>query len=537
MSCFPELIYSIYADGELPEEEARQVKLHLATCPRCLALVNALRAENRVLSEMLQETEEVPIPALARPAWSGGIVWVAVFLLGAAAGLRAAFRLLQDYSPPAGAEWLNPFTTDFQWSVFFSGVFYFFQEGAAMLDLLSTTISAVLFGLLVLVGGLWLLRRRPATISALVMLLLAVGLATPAQALEVRRGRTVTLPAGQTVDDTLVAIGETVLIDGTVTGDLIATGSRIVVKGTVQGDAMLCGQTMDVEGTVAGNVYGFGQSLNLRGAVARNGYALTQTFQLHSAARVDQNLLALGKGLSVDGNVGRDVLGYAETADLRGNVGRDLRAYGRRVALLAPARVGGNLTAYVPRKQDLQVDSGATVAGKTETILRAARAPNYLRPGFYFWQAVRLVAALVTGLLFYWLFPSLFAVQLETGGAVLRTMGVGFLVLVATPVAAVLALITLIGLPIGLLALAAWGLGLYLAKILVAYALGQRLLRASEGQPRSMAHTLLVGLGIVIVAVNIPYLGGPIHFLLILLGLGAAFTEVRRAWPRAQVAG
>ena len=139
-----------------------------------------------------------------------------------------------------------------------------------------------------------------------------------------------------------------------------------------------------------------------------------------------------------------------------------------------------------------------------------------------------MAAAFLTGLLLFWLFPALFAVRLETAGAVLRTMGVGFLALVATPVAAFVAAITLIGLPVGLLGGVAWLAGLYLAKIFVGAFLGRALMR-SAGR-RSFAVTLLVGLVISLAAVSIPYAGWVIHFLFLLLGLGIFVLQVRGYW-------
>ena len=68
MECYSEEIVSIFVDGELEVEEARRLRDHLSTCRRCRQLLDALRAENRVLSESLQELpEEAAIPASVSP--------------------------------------------------------------------------------------------------------------------------------------------------------------------------------------------------------------------------------------------------------------------------------------------------------------------------------------------------------------------------------------------------------------------------------------------------------------------------------------
>ncbi len=64
MECYSEQICALAVDGELAPDEARRLRDHLTTCRRCRELVDALRAENRVLSESLQELpEEAAVPA------------------------------------------------------------------------------------------------------------------------------------------------------------------------------------------------------------------------------------------------------------------------------------------------------------------------------------------------------------------------------------------------------------------------------------------------------------------------------------------
>jgi hypothetical protein len=52
----------------------------------------------------------------------------------------------------------------------------------------------------------------------------------------------------------------------------------------------------------------------------------------------------------------------------------------------------------------------------------------------------------------------------------------------------------------------------------------------------SFALDLLIGLAIVFVAINLPYLGGWIHFLVLLIGLGLAFIQLRSRWQRLPAA-
>lgn len=70
MNCFPELTYAVYADGELPAEEAAQVEEHLAGCSRCRRLADSLQVESRALQQALKDEELSHPPAAPSPKWN-----------------------------------------------------------------------------------------------------------------------------------------------------------------------------------------------------------------------------------------------------------------------------------------------------------------------------------------------------------------------------------------------------------------------------------------------------------------------------------
>ena len=74
MECYSEQIMAIATDGELGVEETLRLRNHLATCPRCRQLLDALRAESRILSESLQELPEEAASPMVFPSspWSVG---------------------------------------------------------------------------------------------------------------------------------------------------------------------------------------------------------------------------------------------------------------------------------------------------------------------------------------------------------------------------------------------------------------------------------------------------------------------------------
>jgi cytoskeletal protein CcmA (bactofilin family) len=102
--------------------------------------------------------------------------------------------------------------------------------------------------------------------------LLALLLATPAQAADFRGGDRVVIGADEVVDDDLFIAGNVVEVNGTVTGDLFATGTEVSINGEVGGSVFLAGQSLQVNGDVQGSVYSAGYSLAIgpEAAIGRN---------------------------------------------------------------------------------------------------------------------------------------------------------------------------------------------------------------------------------------------------------------------------
>jgi uncharacterized membrane protein YccF (DUF307 family) len=105
----------------------------------------------------------------------------------------------------------------------------------------------------------------------------------------------------------------------------------------------------------------------------------------------------------------------------------------------------------------------------------------------------------------------------------LRAGGIGLVAAVVLPIAAILACVTIVGLPLGILAFVLGGIGLYFGKTVVAQLIGRALFRSPAGPPHYAA-TLIAGLVVVIIAINLPLVGGIVNFVLTLLGFGMIVT-------------
>ncbi len=124
-----------------------------------------------------------------------------------------------------------------------------------------------------------------------------------------------------------------------------------------------------------------------------------------------------------------------------------------------------------------------------------------------------------------WLFPVLRDASFPNAGAVLKAGGLGLAAAVTLPVAALLVCLTIVGIPIAILAFVLGAVGLYVSKAVIAQIIGRSVFRAPQGPPHYAA-TLITGLVIVIVAINLPGIGGLANFVLTLVGFGVIVSLI-----------
>ena len=501
----------MYADGELGEPERLRVQQHLALCPACRAQVTALEIENRVLADVFRMTEEAE-SAKSRVGIGRSLLITVGSALAVALGLDRLLVAAERFVPDVGS-WMSGFSFAWLQGLVFNNAFDLIREGPVMLNALVTVL-----GLLVLGGILFgVLRhftaRHPMSVALVFTVLLALIVPRPASAIERRQSTRLRVPSDETVPESLIAQGDVVEIDGTVDGSVAAMGRLAVIRGDIKGDLFALAQETQIMGTVEGSVYSWTNTLTVSG-------------------HVNQDIVVGANNVHLEGTVGRDVTSFSGTADDSGTVGRNLQAYVGSMTVSKSARIGGNLEAHVHNAQDVSVESGATVSGKTQILLEKKKSNRYATAHFYYWQAIWFAGALIVGFLLYWIAPAFFSTRFDTGRALLISAGVGFLAFVAAPIGAVVACVTLIGIPLGVLLIGLWLAGLWIAKVFVGAALGRGLMRQRPGEPPNFAVPFIVGLLIIFVATDLPYVGAWLSFLTILVGLGLAVLGVRNGMRR-----
>src|SRR3954469_3199982 len=258
------------------------------------------------------------------------------------------------------------------------------------------------------------------------------------------------------------------------------------------------------------------------------------------AARTAGDVLVVDGTVRIAGHVTGDVISVSGPVRLSGRVDGDLIAVSDRAFLAATARVGGDLRYGDERPV---IARGARVGGKISKEDWADTANGWgWVSGLAWWLAVS-VSTLIVGVLLVWLAPAaLYAAERAVRERLGATIGWGVAIAIVVPVLAILALVTVVGIPFGVALLLAAIPVLLVAYTTTAWILGRRVLRNRSTSPWA---ALLAGWGILRVLALIPVAGGLVGIAATVVGLGAlamALWQARRpgapaARPEAPAAG
>jgi hypothetical protein len=248
---------------------------------------------------------------------------------------------------------------------------------------------------------------------------------------------------------------------------------------------------------------------------------LTGRVDVGSAERTDSVVIFDGPAV-IAGDVNGAVVAFNGDVRVRGNVDEAVVVLRGRAIIEADATVGGDV---VSSKRP-RVAAGATVDGR----VRRVNFANYFRAlGWVLWLVWWLavsVSIFVLGFLVLALTPRVAARALEVARTrVGPTIAWGLVMAVGLPIVSILVLLTLVGIPLGLIGLFSLALLYGLGYVVAALALGRRLIR----EPTSAYLAFFVGLLVLRVVALIPVLGNLVTAAATVYGLGALTVAAWRA--------
>jgi hypothetical protein len=369
-------------------------------------------------------------------------------------------------------------------------------------------------------------NRFLAVMAVAGLLVLFLGVSSVGHAQEFRRGNSATIGSNETIDSSAYLAGRNINASGQVNGDLFCAGQNVNISGVVHGDIICAGQTVNITATVDGDIRVAGQDVSIDSNVAHNVTVAAQNFTLNGHGKVGQDITGGVDSMTINGNVGRDLVLGATTATINGTVGRNIKSQIDTLSLGNGAKVGGSID-YTSSNQIHQAP-GSTVAGPIHRSQpkEHKNKSGWLGIGFrVYWFFAMLLVSLVLVLLFPAVFENSARRTMSSFG---KTLLLGIAAVLFTPVLFVLLMATIVGIPLGIILMLAWIMGLILSGPFFAYLIGREIWRAQ----RNPVWVMLLGAVLILLVYNIPFLGFLVMLAALFIGMGMILRELSVATPK-----
>jgi cytoskeletal protein CcmA (bactofilin family) len=343
-------------------------------------------------------------------------------------------------------------------------------------------------------------------------------------------------PASQSQlgSDTFMA-GSSVRLDQPVPGDLIAAGGNVDVDAPVAGDAVLVGGNLRVTAKVEQDIYVAGGRVILDAPIGHNLRVAGGQVEIGPMAEVGGNVTIGGGRVTLRGPIKGALRVAGGRVLLDGPVAGDVESTSGRLTLGPNARLAGKLR-YRSR-EELTRDPAAQVAGAVERVLLPglgasspageergrgrADSERFVGPGWFWTLGLMAIAAVLVAALPVTSLRVADNLRNRPGWSLLW----GFIALVCIPVAALILLISIIGIPLALLALLLYGMLLLVGYVASGIALGQWSLARLKADASTRKGWRIASAVAAIFALallgSVPFAGGFVALAAVLAGIGA----------------
>ncbi len=319
---------------------------------------------------------------------------------------------------------------------------------------------------------------------------------------------------------------------GAVSGDANIAGGRITIPGTVDGTVNVAGGRVELSGATGRSARIIGGQVTITGKVTGDLFVVGGRVSIPSQARIGGDVTVTGGQVDIRGTVNGKLKVQGSEVTLGGVVTGNADISGSAIELLGPARIGGKLTYTSSSTADVApnaVITGSIVQNKPTSIGNGSRG--------FFNPWLRVIWALLAGTVVVAAAPRVMSAVGQSARRILPALGIGIVSLLVVPVVAIMLVVTVVGLPIGAIILAAFFIALYLSQVFVGTMLGRLILSGRWDDGSRGFNLLCMTLGVIIISarrfIPLPFVSGGVNLIVSIWGVGTVIMLFGRLRPSA----
>lgn len=308
--------------------------------------------------------------------------------------------------------------------------------------------------------------------------------------------------------------GNAVEIAGIVNGDVFAVGNSITISGKINGDVFSAASNIRISGQIDGSVRVAASNVMIEGKISRNVMAAGSNVVITESAEVGRNVMLAGAVVDARGKIGGNLEAAGNVVTVANEVGGN--GYVRldeegKLNFIGNGKIKGDLD-YTAKETMVFADGKVLgqVTYKPLTFKKPHRGEvlGFLTFGYLLVKLIKLFGLLVVGLVFISLArKKVLAITELMAKSPVKQIGQGVIWFFLTPIAGIILLFTVIGIPLALILFAGYAMMLYLGKVFAGITLGLLLVKAFKWDKVSLLVSMIIGVLALTVVVTIPFIG------------------------------
>ena len=337
-----------------------------------------------------------------------------------------------------------------------------------------------------------------------------------------------TIGAEDVISNEVLYADEHIEVDGKYDSSQFVFGNFVKASSSVAGIQFSAGNTLDISGDTEYGLYA-GNAITINSNIGRDLFVAGNTINVGSNSVLGRDVYLVGSSIKINVNVGRDLRASCSSLDISG------------------ITINGN--AYLD-VTELIMDENTTITGKLSYVVgtkvigkekatigefEEKEDSDFGKVEINFGttitaQLMSAAAAIVVAIALFYMIPSV-KKRLDdeelSVGRIGSSIGKGFGCLVVIPIVSVVAAITGVLTPVGLIVLALYVIGIYLASVLSGYIIG-RVIMTNLFKNDNEYLSIIVGILLIRLLGLVPVISGIVTMLCLLYGMGLLYNLVKK---------
>lgn len=321
-------------------------------------------------------------------------------------------------------------------------------------------------------------------------------------------GNNLIISENEIIEGDLYAAGNSIIIEGVINGDLIVGANIIEIKGIINGDLIAGGNIITITGNVTDDVRIAGNTIILSGYVGSDFLSASNIINLNPESVINGDLVVGASDLTISGLI-------------YGNVNSSVSS----LIINQNASIHGNIQYSSEQEAVINTNDirGEIIKKESQTTSKTGFDSFF---NFIMWMnfIISILSTLLIGIVLLKINPKMiqdFQKRISKNYSKNFIYGISGLIII--PVIGIIFTATIIGLPLGLIILAIYGIIIYLALYpFLAFWIGKATLNALNFKI-NLSTALLIGILVIEAVSLIPFFGMIIRVILSIFSLGVLF--------------